>query len=86
MSNVRMAILGCGGMSGEHARRYKRNGDVDIVALCDVSEEVVQGYIDRNLSDYEPKPQIFTDAAQMYAETKPDAVTIVTPHTLHFEH
>jgi predicted dehydrogenase len=56
------------------------------VALCDVSEEVVQGYIERNLSDYEPKPQIFTDAAQMYAQVKPDAVTIVTPHTMHFEH
>jgi predicted dehydrogenase len=81
-----MAILGCGGMSGEHARRYKRNEDVEIVALCDVSEDVVQGYVDRNLSDYEPKPQIFTDAAQMYAEAKPDAVTIVTPHTLHFQH
>jgi predicted dehydrogenase len=86
MSKVRMAILGCGGMSGEHARRFKSNSDVEIVALCDVSEEVVQGYIDRNLSDYEPKPQIFTDAAQMYAQAKPDAVTIVTPHTLHFEH
>jgi predicted dehydrogenase len=86
MSKVRMAILGCGGMSGEHARRYKRNEDVEIVALCDVSEDVVQGYVDRNLSDYEPKPQIFTDAAQMYAEAKPDAVTIVTPHTLHFQH
>jgi predicted dehydrogenase len=86
MSKVRMAILGCGGMSGEHARRYKRNEDVEIVALCDVSEDVVQKYIERNLSDYESKPQIFTDAAQMYAEAEPDAVTIVTPHTLHFEH
>jgi predicted dehydrogenase len=86
MSKVRMAILGCGGMSGEHARRYKRNEDVEIVALCDVSEEVVQGYIERNLNDYEPKPQVFTDAGQMYAGARPDAVTIVPPHTMHFEH
>ena len=86
MSKVRVAILGCGGMSGAHAGRYKKNPDVEIVGLCDVSEEVVNKYIERNLSDYEPKPQVFTDAAQMYAETKPDAVTIVTPHTLHFEH
>jgi len=81
-----MAILGCGGMSGEHAQRFKGNSDVEIVALCDVSEEVINDYIERNLSDYEPRSAIFTDAAAMYAEAKPDAVTIVTPHTMHFSH
>jgi predicted dehydrogenase len=86
MSKIKMAILGCGGMSGAHAQRYKSNADVEIVALCDVSVEVVEGYIERNLKDVEPRPQVFTDAALMYAEVKPDAVTIVTPHTMHFEH
>ena len=81
-----MAILGCGGMSGEHAKRYKNHPDVEIVALCDVNEEIVEKYIERNLADAEVKPAIYTDAAQMYAESKPDAVTIVTPHTMHFEH
>ncbi|HEX8550802.1 MAG TPA: Gfo/Idh/MocA family oxidoreductase [Abditibacteriaceae bacterium] len=86
MSKVKMAVLGCGGMSGEHARRFKNNADVEIVALCDVSEDVVNGYIEKNLSDYSPRPQVYTDAAQMYAEAKPDAVTIVTPHTMHADH
>jgi len=86
MAKVKMAILGCGGMSGAHAGRFKGNPDVEIVALCDVSEEVVNGYIERNLTEYEPRPAVYTDAAQMYAESKPDAVTIVTPHTMHAEH
>jgi predicted dehydrogenase len=86
MSKIKMAILGCGGMAGGHAWHFAAHPDVDIVALCDVSENVVNGFIERNLKDYAPKPQIFTDAAQMYAEAKPDAVTIVTPHTMHFEH
>ena len=81
-----MAILGCGGMSGQHAKRYKKHPDVEIVALCDVNQEIAEKYIERNLADADNKPAIFTDAAQMYAEAKPDAVTIVTPHTLHFEH
>lgn len=80
-----MAILGCGGMSGEHAKRYQANPAVEIVALCDVSEEIVEKYIERNLSEA-PRPAIYTDAAQMYAQAQPDAVTIVTPHTMHFEH
>jgi predicted dehydrogenase len=86
MSKVRVAILGCGGMAGAHANRFKGNPQVEIVALCDVSEAVVNSFIDRNLKDYAARPAIFTDAATMYAKAKPDAVCIVTPHTLHFEH
>jgi predicted dehydrogenase len=86
MSKVRVAILGCGGMAGAHANRFKGNPDVEIVALCDVSEEQINKFIERNLKDYEPQPAVYTDRAQMYAEAKPDAVSIVTPHTMHFEH
>ena len=78
--------MGCGGMAGAHARRYKDNPDVEIVALCDVDEARVQAFIDRNLPDYSPTPAIFTDPAKMYARAKPDAVSIVTPHTLHYQH
>ena len=83
---IRMAILGCGGMAGGHAQHFAAHPDVELVALCDVSEEVVQGFIERNLSESNAKPQIFTDAATMYEEARPDAVTIVTPHTMHFDH
>lgn len=86
MSKVRVAILGCGGMAGAHARRLAPNPDVEIVALSDVDEARVEAYIQKNLPTYEPKPAIYTDPAKMYAEAKPDAVVIVTPHTLHFEH
>ena len=86
MSKVRAAILGCGGMAGAHARRFKTNPDVEIVALCDVSEACVEAYVQKNLADYEPRPAVFTDAEKMYAEAQPDAVAIVTPHTLHFDH
>lgn len=86
MSKVRMAILGCGNMSGGHAQRYKTNPDVEIVALCDVSEAAVETYAERFLADVPNRPATFTDAAEMYRATQPDAVTIVTPHTMHFEH
>lgn len=85
MSKIRLAMMGCGGNSGGHAQRFAKHGDVELVALCDVSQEILDGYIERNLRDYEQKPATFTDAAQMYAEAKPDAVVISTPHTLHFQ-
>jgi predicted dehydrogenase len=68
---VRMAILGCGGMAGAHAHRFKNNPDVEIVALCDVKEEIVNAYIERNLKDYPSRPAIFTDPAKMYATARP---------------
>lgn len=86
MAKLRVAILGCGGMAGGHAQRLAKHDDVELVALSDVSEDVLNGFIERNLSDYQPRPAIFTDPAQMYAEAKPDAVVIVTPHTLHYDH
>lgn len=86
MSSARIAILGCGGMAGTHARRLKPNTDAQIVAVCDVSEDVLQAFVDKNLRDYESKPAFFTDAARMYAEASPDGVIIVTPHTMHFDH
>ncbi|HYE05119.1 MAG TPA: Gfo/Idh/MocA family oxidoreductase [Planctomycetota bacterium] len=86
MPKVRVAILGCGGMAGEHARRFKGNKDVEIVALCDVTEDLCQKFIERNLKDYPTKPAIFTDRKKMYAQSKLDGVAIITPHTMHFDH
>lgn len=83
---IRMAILGCGGMAGAHARRFAANPDVEIVALCDVSPANIASLIARRLAQYPRPMRQFTDAAQMYREAKPDGVVIVTPHTMHFEH
>jgi predicted dehydrogenase len=85
MSQIRLAMVGCGGNAGGHAQRFANHGDVELVALCDVSQEILEGFIERNLKDYEPRPAAFTDAAQMYAEARPNAVVISTPHTLHFQ-
>jgi predicted dehydrogenase len=86
MPKVKVAILGCGGMAGAHARRLKRHPDVEIVGCCDVTTDLVERFIDRHFEDVAAKPAVFTDAAAMYRSTTPDAVVIVTPHTLHFEH
>ena len=86
MDKIRVAILGCGSMAGAHVGRLRHRGDVQIVALCDVSNDIVGRFVEKHLKDDAPPPQRFTDPAQMYRDAKPDAVVIVTPHTLHFEH
>ena len=85
LAKVRLAMIGCGGNSGHHARLMRQNPDVEICAAVDVNEEIVNNYIDRNLGGYEPRPAVYTDLDRMLAGVKPDAVLISTPHTLHFE-
>ncbi|MDP6110320.1 MAG: Gfo/Idh/MocA family oxidoreductase [Planctomycetota bacterium] len=86
MAEVTIAMLGCGGMSGSHARQLSAMDEVDVVACVDVNEEIVNGYIERNLAEVEPQPSVHTDLDAMLAEVKPDGVVIASPHTLHFEH
>ncbi len=81
---VRIAFLGCGGMMGAHAQRLKDHPDVDIVGLCDVSEEVVARFEGKHLAGTRHKPPHFQDPGQMYAKLSPDAVLISTPHTQHY--
>jgi predicted dehydrogenase len=85
MSKIRFAMIGCGGNSSGHARRLKEHPDAQIIAACDVNTEIANGYIDRNLPELEARPVAYDDIDKMLAETKPDAVLISTPHTLHFE-
>lgn len=84
-SKVRLALLGCGGMMGAHANRLKSHPDVEIVALCDVSEQIVQAFAAKHLAGTSHQPRVFTEPAAMYTAAQPDAVLISTPHTQHFE-
>ena len=85
MTKMRLAIIGCGGNSGAHARRLRDREEVDIVACCDISDEIVGRYIDNHLNEHGHSPASYTDLSKLLAQTGPDAVMISTPHTLHFE-
>lgn len=87
MPKLRIAILGTGGMGGTHVDRLRRLPEVEIAALCDVSLEIVDRFVrQHHLEDYAPPPQRFTDAATMFRRARLDAVVIITPHTMHFDH
>lgn len=86
MGRVRLAIVGTGGFAGVHARRLAEVPEAEVVALQDISEEQVSGFLERWYGGRELEPSTYTDMDAMYAESKPDGVVICTPHTLHFEH
>ena len=87
MKKIRLAILGTGGMAGAHVERWLNHPNIVIAALCDVSLEIIEKFkVKTKLDSYKPQPEAFTDAATMFTEAKLDAVIIITPHTMHFEH
>jgi len=83
---IRVGILGCGGYAGAHARRYREIPGVTIAALGDVSIANIENLIERRLADYEPAPTRWDDSVTMLADARLDAVSILTPHTLHADH
>lgn len=85
MSTIRIGFQGCGNMAGAHARRLPELKGVELAALCDVSPDILDGFIGKHLAG-QPVPATHTDPAAMYAREHLDAVIIMTPHTLHYEH
>ncbi|MBP6962865.1 MAG: Gfo/Idh/MocA family oxidoreductase [Armatimonadetes bacterium] len=80
---IRIGLIGCGGIMRGHARRLLGMPEVEIVALDDISDEMLGRF-------YEFIPEVkglpvFYDYREMLEKVELDAVEIATPHTLHFQ-
>lgn len=85
MSNIKVAFIGTGGIAGRHARAANQRSDVSVVGVMDINAPRVREFADKQFAAAAVKPAVFEDAALMLKKTKPDAVVINTPHTLHYE-
>jgi predicted dehydrogenase len=75
---LRAAVIGCGTIAHEHLAFMARSSRARLVALCDRSVALAQAARDH----YVPAP-IYTDAAAMLAEERPDVVHVLTPPQTH---
>lgn len=81
MSKIRLAVIGAGGqctMSLMPAIPYLQ--EIDLVAVCDLKQELAE----RNARNFGAKA-VYTDAAKMLAEEKPDGVMVIGPPQMHEE-
>lgn len=74
---LRVAEIGMGGISGAHAPVWQRMDDVELVAICDVRPEQMNGYEGVNK---------YTDFEEMLANEKIDILDITLPTFLHVEY
>ncbi len=83
MDRIRMGFIGCGGNASSHVQRCLDIPEVDIVALCDTSDQSISRCKERNPGVAELP--VFRDYREMLDRVSMDAVQISTPHTLHFD-
>ena len=78
---LKIAVIGCGGISECHLEAYSKNPDVEIYALCDVNEK----NLNRRGDEYHVSRR-YTDKDQMLAELPEiDAVSVCTWNAAHAE-
>lgn len=77
MAQVRMALIGCGGMGRSEAKLVPQIPGARLVACCDVSPEAARR------AAQELQVPAFTDPAEVLHSPEVDAVIVATPNGLH---
>ncbi|RKY02145.1 gfo/Idh/MocA family oxidoreductase [Candidatus Poribacteria bacterium] len=81
MEKLRIGLIGCGGIAQiAHLPALKKAENVELVAVCDVAEDLLE----RIAARYEV-PQRFTDYREMLEKADIDAVLVATHHAYHAE-
>ena len=80
---VRLAICGVRGRGWDHVEAFSKVPGVEIVAVCDIDQSV----LNRRLADMTelglPKPATFDDVRKLLEDQSIDAISIATPNHWH---
>lgn len=81
MKKLRIAVIGCGGISkGNHLPAYAKMDNVEVVALCDILPDRVKA-----VAEQFGVAKTYTDYKDVLANEELDAIDICTPNLYHSE-
>jgi predicted dehydrogenase len=80
---VRVACVGIRGQGNSHIHEYSRMQNVEIAALCDVDENVLNKRLQEVVRSGKKKPAAFTDVRKVLEDKSIDAISIATPNHWH---
>ena len=82
-NRVKVAICGLHGRGKDHLHNYARIPNAEIVAICDIDENVIR----QRLEDFSkmglPRPKTYSDVRLLLEDKSIDAVSIATPNHWH---
>jgi predicted dehydrogenase len=82
-NTVRVAVVGFNGRGKAHINAYLKIPDVEIAALCDVDESVLENGCRMVEKAGKKRPATFTDYRRLLEDTSIDAVSLATPNFHH---
>ncbi|MEX2263312.1 MAG: Gfo/Idh/MocA family oxidoreductase [Bryobacteraceae bacterium] len=80
---IRVAIVGVRGRGGAHIKGYANQPNVEIAAICDVDETVLNKRVAEVEQLKKKRPAAFTDFRELLEDKSIDAVSIATPNHQH---
>jgi predicted dehydrogenase len=80
---VRVACVGVRGQGGSHISNYLKMPDVEIAAVCDVDESVLNKRLGEIEQKSGKKPAGYTDLRKLLENKDIDAISIATPNHNH---
>lgn len=78
MPKLGVGFIGCGRIMDLNMLGYLDRDDVEVVAFCDLNEEVLKSRVER----YGPA-ETYTEYGELLADSRVDIVEVLTPHFLH---
>ena len=80
---VRVACVGVRGRGRSHIRAYNQMANVEIAAMCDIDESVLNARIGEVEKAKGKRPAAFTDLRNLLEDKSIDAISIATPNHQH---
>ncbi len=80
---VRVCCVGVHGQGQSHLRAYAKMPNVEIAAICDVDESVLQQRLTDTEKMTKKRPAGFTDLRKVLEDKSIDAISIATPNHSH---
>lgn len=71
-----------GAMPASHASAYHRHPQTEVVGICDLRQEMLDGFVER-WGDVWPHVNTYTDYREMFEKEQPDLISVVTPDHVH---
>src|SRR3954470_12720763 len=80
---VRVACVGIRGQGNSHIKEYLKMKNVEIAALCDIDESVLNQRLGEVEKASGKRPASFTDYRKLLEDKSIDCVSIATPNFHH---
>jgi predicted dehydrogenase len=80
---VRVGVMGIRGMGFGHIRAYSQLDNVEVVALCDVDENLFPERVKWLEDNGKPKPKLYVDVREMLENKDIDAISVATTNHWH---